>query len=519
MESRVSNYVDIIKKIRFRTVIQSVLIGAITGLVVSLYRVAIINISKFTFFAYKIMKNDYFYMGLGIIVFLFLGYILGRLLKKEPMISGSGIPQIEGLVKGYLVIKKPIRVFLYKFIGGIIAIGPGLSLGIEGPSIQLGATVAEIYGKITKRIKLESRFLISAGAGAGLAAAFNAPFAGVMFVLEEVHKSFSPVLFLSAIGASVTSDLVTWIFFGSNHILTVDSLLVMPAKYYILVVILGLVTGIGGVIYNNVLIKTINLYRKIKLPVTKKMMIPFIITFFFGLYLPQVLGGGELVINSILTKEIVLKLAIILLIGKFTLSMASFASGTPGGILFPLLTLGALIGGIFGQVSLSLFNIDKSFLINFMLLAMAGMFSSIVRAPITGLILVCEMSGSFVALGPLAVVVGVAYLTAESLNCEPVYDTLLRFRLATNKDKTLDSEMGNIMVSYTVDLGSPIVGVKIKNIDLVRESRIITIETEGTEVIPNGNTVIKAGDKITAIVDGRYEERLRNKLEELCKTS
>ena len=113
--------------------------------------------------------------------------------------------------------------------------------------------------------------------------------------------------------------------------------------------------------------------------------------------------------------------------------MISFASGVPGGILFPLLTLGALVGAIFGDVSVSAIGGDSRFIVNFILLAMAGMFSSIVRAPITGIILVCEMSGSFTQLGPFAVVCGVSYLVAYLLKSEPIYDSLLKIKIENQR--------------------------------------------------------------------------------------
>lgn len=133
---------------------------------------------------------------------------------------------------------------------------------------------------------------------------------------------------------------------------------------------------------------------------------------------------------------IYLKLAIILLIGKYIFSLISFAPGTPGGILFPILTLGGLVGIIFGKILILMGAIDNSYLNNFILLAMAGMFTSVVRAPITGFILVFEMSGALTQLGPIIVVCGVAYLVANLLNCPPIYDSLLEKKVkAYNKAK------------------------------------------------------------------------------------
>lgn len=519
MDNKTSNIYEIIKALKIKTVLEGVLVGGLTGFIVSLYRLSLKYLGDYGLKAYEFMAAHKIYIILGFIVLLIMGYLVGFISKHDPMIGGSGIPQIEGFLKGYFGIKSPVKILIGKFIGGVIAIGAGLSLGIEGPSIQLGASVAHIYGNITKRLKLEKRFLISAASGAGLAAAFNAPFAGVMFVLEEVHRSFSPILFVSAISACVSSDLVTWIFFSGQPILDVHNLLNLPYQYYLLLIILGIIVGVCGALYNSTLLKTIDLYKMIKVPFKVKMMIPFAIVMIFGLFLPDVLGGGNSLINNILVNGVILKFAIILLIGKFILSMTSFASGVPGGILFPLLTLGALVGVIFGKISLNIIGGDSGFIINFILLAMAGMFASIVRAPITGIILVCEMSGSFTQLGPLAVVCGIAYLVADLLGSEPVYESLLKLRIAYQKNNNFKKDVGKSLVEYVVDLGSPIVGKKLKMIKLVDNALVITIDTEGKEIIPNGNTIIRAGDTITVLVDENEEANLRNQLESLCKLS
>lgn len=519
MNNKTSNIYEIMRSLKLRIVLESVLVGAIAGLIVSLYRVILDYLAGYTSKAYNFMGTHKLYIILGLIILLIIGYIVGALTQNDNMIGGSGIPQIEGTLKGYFSIKNPFKILVYKFVGGVLAIGAGLSLGIEGPSIQLGSSAAHVYGNITKRLKIEKKFLISAGSGAGLAAAFNAPFAGVMFVLEEVHSSFSPMLFVTAIAASVTSDLVTWIFFGGQPILDVHNLLTIPYQYYLLLIVLGIIVGACGALYNTTLLKTIALYGKIKVPLKVRMIIPFAIAMIFGLFLPEVLGGGNSLINNILVNGVVMKFAIILLIGKFIFSMTSFASGTPGGILFPLLTLGALVGVIFGQVSMDILGGDSRFIINFILLAMAGMFASIVRAPITGLILVCEMSGSFTQLGPLAVVCGVAYLVADLLGSEPVYESLLKLRIAAMKGKGLEKESGKSVVDYVVDLGAPIVGKKLKMVKLVDNALVITVKTEGEEIIPNGNTIIRAGDNITALVDKGNESNLREQLESLCKLS
>ena len=171
------------------------------------------------------------------------------------------------------------------------------------------------------------------------------------------------------------------------------------------------------------------IYSKIKLSLRYKMIIPFMFAIGFGMLLPQVLGGGDKLMNNIFSTGITLKLAIILLVGKYIFSLISFAPGTPGGILFPVLTLGGLVGVIFSKLSIIILGLDPAFINNFILLSMAGMFSSVVRAPITGFILVFEMTGSLTQLGPIIVVCGVAYLVANLLECPPIYDSLLENKM------------------------------------------------------------------------------------------
>ena len=519
MNNKISKMYKMINSSNLRVVLESILVGGIAGLIVSIYRLTLKYINVYTTLAYDFMRVHWFYIILGLVILMGIGYIVGYMVKKDSMISGSGIPQIEGILTGYFKSTSPLKILINKFIGGVLAIGSGLSLGIEGPSIQLGASFANFFGDITKRLKLEKRFLISSGAGAGLAAAFNAPFAGVMFVLEEVHKKFTPILFVSAIAASVTSDVVTWAFFGRKPILEVEGIIAIPFKYYLFLIALGIVVGVAGAFYNYVLIKTINLYEKIKVSLPIRMMIPFVVAMFFGLFLPEVLGGGNELINQILVNGVILKFAIILLIGKFVFSMISFASGTPGGILFPLLTLGALIGIIFGECSIQFLGVDEIYLINFILLAMAGMFASIVRAPITGLVLVCEMSGSFTEFGSIVLVCGVSYLVAELLKSDPVYESLFKLRLKSQNGNLKYENNSEIMIAYTVSMGSKITGRKLREINLPENALVVSIEREGDTIIPNGDTVIMAGDCINALVNESKEIILRKKLEQLCDLS
>jgi H+/Cl- antiporter ClcA len=424
-----NKFEDNSKIFKIKVIIESALVGGIGGVLVSMYRICTSYAQKVSLYAYDLMSKHFIYAILGILVFVIIGYIVGYSVEKEPMISGSGIPQIEGCLKGKLNIINSFKILISKFMNGVLAMGAGLSLGIEGPSIQLAASFAHGISSKLKLDKLERIYLYSSGAGAGLAAAFNAPFAGVMFVLEEVHKSFSPMLFATSIAACVSSDLVTWIFFGEKHTLKVDKLIDIPPKYYILLVGLGIVIGFCGVMYNKGLLKTIDIFSNINWKTRYKMIISFMVAILFGMCMPQVLGGGDNLINNLFSHGLTIRIAIIILAAKYIFSLISFAPNTPGGILFPILALGSLVGIIFAKTSIFLVGMNANLINNIIMLSMAGMFASVVRAPITGLILVFEMSGAFTQLGPSIVVCGVAYVVANLLNCPPIYDSLLENKI------------------------------------------------------------------------------------------
>lgn len=148
-----------------------------------------------------------------------------------------------------------------KFIGGILAISPGLFLGREGPSIQLGAVVGQGYSQWRQSTKSEEKILISSGASAGLAAAFNAPIAGLLFVLEEVHHSFSPLVWLTSFSAAISANFVSLHFFGLQPVLYIGPVKSLPLEYYWTLVLLGVLLGLLGWIYQNIVVLTKSIWK------------------------------------------------------------------------------------------------------------------------------------------------------------------------------------------------------------------------------------------------------------------
>jgi H+/Cl- antiporter ClcA len=206
------------------------------------------------------------------------------------------------------------------------------------------------------------------------------------------------------------------------HMPHVDTL---PLSAFFIYPIVGICCGCLGVLFNKTLLSTQKLYKKLPLRDTFRIAIPFLFAGVFGLVLPELLGGGHHIITHLSGAGMTVSMMLLLLVGKFVFTMICFCSGAPGGIFFPLLVLGALSGGILGYSACALLGLPESCMINFLLLGMVGMFSGIVRAPITGIILVAEMSGSLTQFVGLALVAFVSALVANMLGSKPVYDELL----------------------------------------------------------------------------------------------
>lgn len=360
---------------------EGIIVGGIAGLVVLLYRLLLENAGRWLQMILDFITGKPLWILLWFGVLVLLALLVAKLVDFEPLISGSGIPQLEGEMIGKID-QTWWRVLPAKFVGGFLCILGGLALGREGPSIQLGAMVGKGASRYLDRGKTEERYLLTCGASAGLAAAFHAPLAGVMFSLEEVHKNFSVSVLLSVMSASLTADFLCTAVLGTDSVFQFTLTETLPPEYYGLLVLLGCVLGLLGVFYNWFTLKVQSLYNHIPgLSTAGKILIPFLLAGVLGLVAPQLLGTGHSLVEELTAGGMAAGTMLFLVTGRFLFSAVSFGSGAPGGIFFPLLIIGAFIGGIFAQAGNWIFGIDMIYLNNFVLLAMAGYFTAIVRAP------------------------------------------------------------------------------------------------------------------------------------------
>ena len=265
--------------------------------------------------------------------------------------------------------------------------------------------------------------------------------------------------------------------------------------------------------------KAQDLYKKIKIPNYIKLPIIFVFSGVVGLVMPQILCGGHSMEVILLKENPSLTYLIVLLTTKFLFGAICFASGAPGGTLYPLCILGAYMGAIFGTVSVNSFSaITPAMWEEFVVIGMAGLFASIVRSPITGIVLVFELTGNMNNILPLAVVSLISYATANFIGVTPFYEYLFEKIVSTDHKKPSFFETDEkVLETYTIPVGSPVAKKKIMDVDWGKHCVVVSVERNGVSITPKGDTVIKEGDEIVVLVSQRRFSRDIEKLEHMIK--
>lgn len=508
---------------RFQVILigEGLLVGTVAGFFVLLYRIVLEHAGSLLTKVLNFIGNDPVKMIGWFIVLMILAWIVARLVKYEPMISGSGIPQLEGEMVGKIN-QRWWRVLPAKFLGGFLCLTGGLALGREGPSIQLGAMVGKGISDKLDRGKTEEKYLTTCGASAGLAAAFHAPLAGVMFSLEEVHKNFSVSVLLSVMVSSLTADYLASSVLGLEPVFQFGITEGLPPQYYWLLILLGVFLGAFGAFYNWFTLKVQEVYNKATfLNTTTKIMIPFLCAGILAFTYPQLLGSGHALIDHLTEEGMLIGTILFVLIGRFVFSAVCFGSGAPGGIFFPLLVLGGFAGGLFAAIGVQFLGLDPVYINNFVILGMAGYFAAIVRAPLTGIILIFEMTGTYSYLLSLSVVTIVAYIVATLLKSKPIYESLLERLLEKQGETMSDPSMVNrgqkILSEFAVMHGSVLEGAKISEIEWPEHCLLVAVQRGTEELLPKGKTILQMGDIIVIMTDEKTNPIVHDRVEELCK--
>jgi chloride channel protein, CIC family len=360
----------------------------------------------------------------------------------SPAAAGSGVPHVEAVLRGELP-QMPFYLLPIKFVGGLLAIGAGLALGREGPSIQMGASIGNRVGQMFRRNLPDCRVLLAAGAGAGLATAFNAPIAGAIFVLEELVQKFETRIAIAALGASATAIAVARIFIGDAPDFHVDALSYADAQVRPLYFVLGGIAGLVAILYNRALLATIAAANRLeRWPVPLRAALVGAAIGILAWFAPGLVGGGDAITQRTLSGADALAVVPLVFLLRFALGTVSYAARTPGGLFAPMLVLGAQLGFLFGVICRLTFPDQHIQPVGFAVVGMAAFFTGVVRSPLTAIALVVEMTGSVQMLLPMLGACFAAMLVPTLLHDSPIYETLRASLLRENNVKPTSAAPG-----------------------------------------------------------------------------
>lgn len=401
------------------TIAGSLLVGVVTGVVISLYRFFVENTADCMNRFYAVATAHWLWVPLLFGLLILGGLLCGFIVSKDKFIAGSGVPQTQLEIKNNNE-RNWLKLILLKISGGILCLGAGLSLGREGPSVQLGALAA---GWLQRKFKANMDFnlVFGCGAGAGLAAALNAPLAGTMFAIEELYKKLSPLTLICVLLSSIASTMVVEKVFGIAPLLKFNEFPVPEMSLYPVFVLIGVLAGIAGALFCGSCLWLQD--RAAGIGWKTKFVLIFVVTGIVGMLAPDLLGVREGFLIKYIHLLPILQVLVLLFLLKWLFTVLSIASSAPGGIFVPLIGIGLLLGMVVAKVLGILgINVSADMIVA---LVMGGYFVAVIRAPLTAIVLVAEVTNSFVCFLPLAVVCVTAMLAADLLGAEPIYESMI----------------------------------------------------------------------------------------------
>ncbi|WP_407453915.1 chloride channel protein [Methanobrevibacter sp.] len=497
----------------FRLTIQGVMVGIFAGIMVCLYRYLLYGSEHVLREYLSAINGNLTYTILFFIALAIMGLMVDWLTKWEVDSAGSGIPQVYAEIKGHMEANWA-KVLLSKIAAGVLTALGGLSLGPEGPSVQIGGMAGKGIAKLFKGSKTDELRLILVGSAVGITAAFNAPLAGVIFVFEEINHGFDKTLVFIAFVSAIVSDFISKVIFGQATALTFP-IHNIPLEGYWLLIVLGIIIGLLGYVYNVGMIKSSDFVANLKIPSWLKFVLVFLVSGVVALTIPEISDGGHFMMDMLGIAMPSLGVLALLLILKYLFSMFSFSSGAPGGIFLPILVLGAYIGAVFGSAVVPAFGFEHDLIYKFIVISMAGFFAATVRSPITGVVLIAEMSGSTESLVAMIIVSLIAYVVPTLLGNEPIYESLYDRLLLTKNREFVKKPSKHVLSEYVVPLDCNYINFKIKDIPFPKNAIVVSVIRNGKYVIPTEDFNIKYSDQINILTDVNDYPYVREEIEEL----
>jgi chloride channel protein, CIC family len=364
---------------------------------------------------------------LVLLLLVLVGLVVGVALDRVvPFARGSGIPEVKTAYVFGPGAQLSLRTVVGKFVLGALSIGSGFSLGREGPTVQICAAIGAAVGKATQRPSRVVKALISVGAAAGIAAAFNTPIAAITFAMEEVIGDLNQRLVGAIVVASVAAAVVERAMLGGRPSLLVPTYSLGHWQELFAYALLGVLAGMGATVFVRGLLTLRSFVRSlVRLPVWARPAAGGAVMAAIGLALPQTFGIGYSTLSAALLGELSWQRMVVLSIGKMAATVTSYGWGLSGGIFAPSLFIGATLGGSVAHLVHPFAGPSSEIVGSFALVGMGAFFAGAIRAPITSILIIFEMTGDYAIILPLMISNVISYTVAARLQRVPIYDALL----------------------------------------------------------------------------------------------
>ena len=526
---------DLTKTNIYRIFIELVAVGSITGVmvgaIVTLFNILVHEGEHISRDVYAYVRANPAFIPLLFLALVAGAFIIGVLVNISSVIRGCGVPQAEGATRG-IVRFKWWRDTIAMFTASLLSIFMGLSIGAEGPSVLIGATAGDGVASTLRRNQMIRKYQITGGACTGLAVASNAPLTGMAFAFEEAHKRFTPEVFICAFSSVVFGVLTRTLIYNLLNMEVVSAFHSyvfheMPMRYYGYVVLAGLVCGFLGYGFTKLCFLMRRLFKKMRVKNDWWTHVSRIITAVLiggavSLASALVMGGGHELIESLGThggtgeyvKESILGLPLlwtllIVLMLKIFVTSVNVGSGIPCGIFIPIIAIGACVGAMLNNVWLEIDPAIAPYCDLLVMICMAAFFTTVVRAPITSIVMICEFTGSFAPLLPVIIAVSIGYIIGEMLRTEGIYEELLEIY---EEETGIHERAEKVVFTLTVENGSMAVGRAVRDVLWPGNARVKELMREDEHILPDGGTVLHAGDVLTVVVKTDEPEKIKDEL-------
>lgn len=515
---KIHGFLSRAKNILLPCLLLSAATGVLTGGVVFGFKWLSHHLIHFAQTAYAFVAAHPVYIPLFAVILAALAGVSWLILRWCPSAKGGGIPSAIGVLRGILPFQW-LKTLVATVAAACVSFAAGMPLGNEGPSVQIGTALGRGVTRLSgKRNRAWDRYLMTGGAGAGFAAATCAPISGVLFALEEAHKRFSPMIlmgsFASVLCAGLTVRELTALTGGSPHFIALPSPPTLSLEHVWLPAVIGLVAGFAAVAYalafrgiDRVVSKHIA-----SIPLFWKILAVFLLSGAAGLLSIHVVGSGHAVMEAIFAEKLVWHVLLPVLLMKFVLTLLASNTGVTGGLFIPVLTIGALCGGLLATLLITL-GVPSEYYVTIVLIATASFMAATMHAPLTALVFSIEVLAGLSNALYIGIGIFIAYVVMETLGVHPLNDVVLRHRIA---DQHRDKARVVREATLTVQKGAFAAGKTLRDVFLPDNCLILSITGRRKVSMANGGEKILREGDVLRLRCGVYDTEREQMRQTLC---